>query len=104
MEAAAQARDHIGYGPDGRVTRDPAISSTISVVQSSVADFHGFFRTSGPIPPCWFLSMQEDVQITAVSGENPDWFVGTRTPPGPLTTKKVPVRVPADLAVVFLAY
>jgi len=50
-----KARDHIGYGPDGRVT-------------------------------------QEDIQITAVSGDNPDWFIGNRTVPGPLTTKKVPVR------------
>lgn len=50
-----KARDHIGYGPDGRVTR-------------------------------------EDIQITAVSGDNPDWFIGNRTVPGPLTTKKVPVR------------
>lgn len=33
-----------------------------------------------------------DVQCTAVSGDGPDWFVGTKTNPGPFTTKTVPVR------------
>merc|ERR1740138_669124 len=33
-----------------------------------------------------------DVQVTAVSGDGPDWFVGTRTVPGPFNTKYVPVR------------
>lgn len=33
-----------------------------------------------------------DVQGTAVSGDNPDWFVGTRTVPGPFSTKTVPVK------------
>lgn len=33
-----------------------------------------------------------DVQSTAVSGDGPDWFVGTRTVPGPQSTKTVPVR------------
>lgn len=33
-----------------------------------------------------------DVQITAVSGDTPDWFVGARTLPGPFSTKKYPVR------------
>jgi len=33
-----------------------------------------------------------DVQITAVSGDAPDWFNGTRTLPGPRGTKKHPVR------------
>lgn len=33
-----------------------------------------------------------DIQTTAVSGDGPDWFVGTRTVPGPLATKDVPVR------------
>jgi hypothetical protein len=33
-----------------------------------------------------------DVQSTAVSGDNPDWFVGPRTQPGPFNTKYVPVR------------
>lgn len=33
-----------------------------------------------------------DIQGTAVSGDNPDWFVGTRTVPGPFSTKTVPVR------------
>ena len=59
-------------------------------------------------------SQKEDIQITAVSGDNPDWqradhdfsrlfdrevnllgclrFIGNRTVPGPLTTKKVPAR------------
>ena len=35
---------------------------------------------------------RNDVQITAVSGNGPDWLIGTRTLPGPFTTKKVPVR------------
>eukprot|EP00928_Gymnodinium_smaydae_P064101 TRINITY_DN47517_c0_g1_i1.p2 TRINITY_DN47517_c0_g1~~TRINITY_DN47517_c0_g1_i1.p2 ORF type:complete len:338 (+),score=51.41 TRINITY_DN47517_c0_g1_i1:200-1213(+) len=35
---------------------------------------------------------QGDVQITAISGDGPDWFIGTRTQPGPLNTKIVPVR------------
>eukprot|EP00927_Polykrikos_kofoidii_P033816 TRINITY_DN28661_c0_g1_i1.p1 TRINITY_DN28661_c0_g1~~TRINITY_DN28661_c0_g1_i1.p1 ORF type:complete len:313 (+),score=35.20 TRINITY_DN28661_c0_g1_i1:134-1072(+) len=33
-----------------------------------------------------------DVQVTAVSHESPTWFLGTRTVPGPLDTKTVPVR------------
>jgi len=33
-----------------------------------------------------------DVQGTAVSGDNPNWFVGTRTVAGPFSTKSVPVR------------
>jgi hypothetical protein len=33
-----------------------------------------------------------DIQTTAVSGDGPDWFVGSRTVPGPFTTKTVPVR------------
>merc|ERR1719401_3386063 len=33
-----------------------------------------------------------DIRITAVSGDTPDWFLGTRTLPGPLSTKKHPVR------------
>lgn len=33
-----------------------------------------------------------DVQTTAVSGDGPDWFVGTKTVPGPFSTKTVPVR------------
>lgn len=33
-----------------------------------------------------------DIQITAVSGDGPDWLVGTRTLPGPFGTKKYPVR------------
>lgn len=33
-----------------------------------------------------------DVQGTAISGDNPDWFVGTRTVPGPFSTKTVPVK------------
>jgi len=33
-----------------------------------------------------------DIQITAVSGDTPDWFLGTRTLAGPLSTKKHPVR------------
>jgi len=32
-----------------------------------------------------------DIQPTAVSGEGPHWFVGTRTCPGPKATKKNPV-------------
>jgi len=33
-----------------------------------------------------------DIQGTAVSGDNPDWFVGSRTVPGPFSTKTVPVK------------
>lgn len=33
-----------------------------------------------------------DVQGTAVSGDGPEWFVGTKTVPGPFSTKTVPVR------------
>mmetsp|Transcript_67864 Transcript_67864/g.106006 ORF Transcript_67864/g.106006 Transcript_67864/m.106006 type:complete len:300 (-) Transcript_67864:13-912(-) len=33
-----------------------------------------------------------DIQTGAVSGDGPDWFVGTRTVPGPFNTKSVPVR------------
>mmetsp|Transcript_41785 Transcript_41785/g.120710 ORF Transcript_41785/g.120710 Transcript_41785/m.120710 type:complete len:307 (-) Transcript_41785:82-1002(-) len=33
-----------------------------------------------------------DVQVTAVSGDAPAWFTGTRTLPGPRSTKAVPVR------------
>merc|ERR1712151_369600 len=33
-----------------------------------------------------------DIQTTAVSGDGPDWFVGSRTVAGPLSTKTVPVR------------
>jgi len=33
-----------------------------------------------------------DVQGTAVSGDGPEWFVGTKTVIGPLSTKTVPVR------------
>lgn len=33
-----------------------------------------------------------DIQCTAVSGDGPEWFVGTKTVPGPFTTETVPVR------------
>lgn len=33
-----------------------------------------------------------DIQSTAVSQDGPTWFVGTRTVPGPFSTKTVPVR------------
>lgn len=33
-----------------------------------------------------------DVQCSAVSGDTPDWFVGSRTLPGPYGTRKHPVR------------
>lgn len=33
-----------------------------------------------------------DIQTTCVSGDGPDWFVGSKTVPGPFTTKTVPVR------------
>eukprot|EP00413_Alexandrium_margalefii_P001971 CAMPEP_0204524834 /NCGR_PEP_ID=MMETSP0661-20131031/7583_1 /ASSEMBLY_ACC=CAM_ASM_000606 /TAXON_ID=109239 /ORGANISM="Alexandrium margalefi, Strain AMGDE01CS-322" /LENGTH=237 /DNA_ID=CAMNT_0051530601 /DNA_START=1 /DNA_END=714 /DNA_ORIENTATION=- len=35
---------------------------------------------------------RRDVQSTAVSGDGPEWFVGTRTVTGPMSTKKYPVR------------
>lgn len=35
---------------------------------------------------------RRDVQITAVSGDTPDWMIGTRTLPGPFSTRKFPVR------------
>jgi hypothetical protein len=35
---------------------------------------------------------QGDTQGTAVSGDGPDWFIGTRTTVGPFSTKTVPVR------------
>lgn len=33
-----------------------------------------------------------NVQITAVSGDTPEWYLGTRTLAGPLGTRKLPVR------------
>lgn len=33
-----------------------------------------------------------DTQGTAISGDGPSWFIGTKTVPGPLSTKTVPVR------------
>lgn len=33
-----------------------------------------------------------DIQVTAVSGDGPEWAVGPRTLPGPYATRKVPVR------------
>lgn len=33
-----------------------------------------------------------DTQGTAISGDGPSWFLGTKTVPGPFSTKTVPVR------------
>jgi len=33
-----------------------------------------------------------DTQVTAVSGNGPAWFLGTKTVPGPFSTKTIPVR------------
>lgn len=50
-----KARNHTGYGDDGKVDK-------------------------------------RDVQVTAVSGDGPSWFIGTKTVYGPRHTESVPVR------------
>jgi len=35
---------------------------------------------------------KRDVQVTAVSGDGPQWFLGPKTAPGPFHTKYVPVK------------
>ena len=40
----------------------------------------------------WTGRVNRKVQVTAVSGDVPDWFIGLRTFEGPLNCKAVPVR------------
>eukprot|EP00929_Paragymnodinium_shiwhaense_P000529 TRINITY_DN100772_c0_g1_i1.p1 TRINITY_DN100772_c0_g1~~TRINITY_DN100772_c0_g1_i1.p1 ORF type:complete len:330 (-),score=59.07 TRINITY_DN100772_c0_g1_i1:257-1246(-) len=85
---AYNAARHGWHTPQGQAEQqrlaDPSQAGSWGWMMRKARDHNGY-GDDGQVE-------KRDVQVTAVSGNGPTWFLGPKTVPGPFDTKSVPVR------------